>query len=359
MYSLTVKFHVHRTKRSGKSLAMLWPQLPTDTAKAPDESWYFDAAMSEQGFELLALPPKAKESIKKIVEDERLKIATNLFGILPDPPILLSLARLVNVDFKGPTNIFFRSQKPAAIIIQDAVNCFVVLSANKQDCDKIVNDLQNSFQRLSSITKDFGYELDFFIMGKNFAKNWITSLPSVKGIAGKKSKNDFERKVVEILSSMTDSFVSNTEVFFLQPSESFEYDIILVLSDKMVIVIEVKDYKTSLQDIKKTKVSEPFKDNIKSHLLLRTVDKATRISPHVQIVLILRGFPNPTFTSISELAKSRGILLFNDYDLEHKLKRLLNYLTAGLIPKSNGDFYKNLEKFLSYKYKKGPLRGSI
>lgn len=340
-----------RIKHFRSSKDIEWPEVATESVQVPNESWYFDATISKKGFSPISLPTSIKESILRSVKEGQLDVAEKLFKMYPDLLVIRSLTKPLNVTFVGPTNVFIHNDKPMSMVIKDSQNSFIIIAENKDDCEKTIEEFHNSFVELSNTTKRFGYQLESFLSGSAVAKTWINLNPLVKEVIERKSKNELERKVINSLNHITGTFVSNVEVIFGKPAESFEYDIVLVLGENNVVVIEVKDYKNALAEIKKKKgKSHIFNDNMKSYLILRTVDKAVRLSPNVQILLLLRGFPNDTLTKMNEIAKTRGILIMSDYQLEVKLARLISYAIAQLMHKSKEDFYKSLEEFLSFKF---------
>lgn len=156
---------------------------------------------------------------------------------------------------------------------------------------------------LSEVTKDFGFEITGIWTGREYQEQILKRIGNIRNIHYKEPRNDFEREVIDVCKNLTDSFLSNVDMSFERPIENFEFDIFIGLTNLKKIIIEPTDYETLKEEM-------TGGENLKSSLILRTLDKARRIG--AESIVITKDVPAEIFDSIKEIADSRGVTLLNE-----------------------------------------------
>jgi len=308
MFIHGVKFHISRSFW-GLQKAGEWLRREKEIP-LPDESWYFDKVVSESGFEALDFSHEVKNSILELAKGEKKKIRRQLKNIIIHPSLVSAFLSSINVDFFSPKGVYIHKD-PFAIVLRIDEDSFIVFSRNKEEGKIVVERFNSRFIELGKTIENFGYLINRFETGKDIVKQWLESKKDIFAINELKPKTDLEKKLIEIIDQFTDSYISNLEIIFKNPSESFEYDLVLALHEKLALNIEVMDYEKIKDEIQKLKeTTKHFKENLKSTILLRTFDKANRLG--IESVVILNGFPKDVFSDIREIATSRGIVLLDN-----------------------------------------------
>lgn len=347
MYLQSVKYNIDRVRAKGEIQRLEW--VYSGETIIPNESWYFETTISSEGFRPLDLPSTARENIIQTLEDEKYELATKLMNIVPDFSMTKSLLSSVDIKITGPEGVFIHDEEPFSIILRTNLDSFVIVTNNKEDCENILNNFSSAFSELSKITINFGYKLNNFYIGKEFIKYWIKLNPYINKIMEKKPINDFERIVINLMKKFSGSFISNLDVIYREPKENYEYDLIYLFSNNIVFLIEVTDYQKIQEEIERLKKeTTKFKENLKSTIILRTIDKSIRLFPNINVVVILKGFPKNIFSQVLKIAKSRGIILLNERDLETKVKALLSYSISYIARKQLQDFYEYFKEYKKY-----------
>ena len=107
----------------------------------------------------------------------------------------------------------------------------------------------------------------------------------------------------------------NLEIKFSKPDESFEYDVLLPVTNSLVIDIEVKDH-----EIVREETHLSF-ENMKQKIISGPLDKARRIRGVVMVVE--RGFPKDKLTQLRELGTSRGVVILDEDGYKGEIERLI------------------------------------
>lgn len=305
--------------------------------------------MSSKGFAQLDLPSRSRELISHITKDAKIELTARLMSTSLDLPLIRSLLSSITSTVGKAEGIYTHNELPLAIIMKTSSNSFVVLAQNEHDCKQIVSKVEKSFIEFSKVTSKFGYKLDNFVTGKDVVTGWLRANSDVKSLREQKPANEFEKEVIKNVRRITSSLVSNVEIVFKKPPESTEYDVVSVLSNDHVFVLEAMDYQIVQDDILKLKqTTKTFKENFKSVVVLRTIDKALRLSPRVSVVVFLRGFPGGIFSQIQRIGESRGLLLLSDEDLENKIDAVLSYGVATLRQEHQLGFNDYLKDYQSF-----------
>lgn len=325
MFILGVRFHVSRAFW-GMQKTREWMRREEKTSVLPDESWYFDKVVSEIGFEPLDFSAEVKKLILKHAEEEKQKIRHRLKNIITYPELLGAFLSSIDVDFFSPKGVYLH-KNPLAIVLRIDEDSFIVISSNKDEGETVVEKFRSRFIELGKTIANFGYLIDRFETGKNVVKQWLESKKDIFATNELKPKTDLEEKIIEVIDQFTDSYISNLEIIFKDPSESFEYDVVLVLHEKLALNIEVMDYEDVKDEIQKLKeTTKYFKENLKSTILLRTFDKTNRLG--IESVIILKGFPSDVFSNIREIATSRGMTLLDSKSTKDIHLMLIGKLSA-------------------------------
>jgi len=348
MFIHGVKFNISRSFW-GLQKAGEWLRQNEKTPRLPDESWYFDKVVSESGFKPLDFSDEVKNSILELAKGEKLRIRDQLGDIIIYQELLSAFLSSINVDFFSLKGVYLHKD-PFAIVLRIDEDSFIVISKNREEGKIVVDKFNSRFIELGKTIENFGYLIDRFQTGKDIVKQWLESKKEIFAINKLEPKTDLEKKVIEIIDQFTDSYLSNLEIIFKDPSESFEYDLVLVLHEKLALNIEVMDYEKVKDEIQKLKETTTyFKENLKSTILLRTFDKTNRLG--IESVIILNGFPEDVFSNIQEIATSRGIILLDGKSINNIASILISKLSALArtpIPSFDdfiGEYRKRIELF--------------
>jgi hypothetical protein len=227
MFIKSVKFHIRRSIW-GLDKTKKWMNLNPEMPTLPDESWYFERVMSSTGFVPLDFSAVVKESIIQIAKNDRSVLFDRIKKIVKYNELIQAFLSSINIDFSSPLGVYV-SDTPQAIILRLDDNCFFVLSVRETDGQQIVERLQSCFIELRKTVTEFGYTLENFVTGRALARQQLESKKEIVRIETHESKNDLEKRIIEIVSQVTDSYLSNLEIVFKNPAESFEYDLVLLL----------------------------------------------------------------------------------------------------------------------------------
>jgi len=324
MFVHGVRFGVSRSFW-GPQKAGEWLRRGEKTPRLPDESWYFDKVVSESGFKPLDFSHEVKNSILELAKREKSKIQSQLKKLVTYPELLMAFLSSINVDFFSPKGVYLHKD-PFAVILRIDEDSFVILSGNKEEGKIVVQKIKSRFTELGKSIENFGYLVDRFQTGRDIVKQWLESKKDISAINELRPKTDLEKKIIEMVDQFTDSYISNLEIIFKNPSESFEYDLVLFLHEKLALNIEVMDYEKKRDEIQRLKETKYFKENLKSTILLRTFDKANRIG--MESVIVLNAFPEDVFSNIREVAASRGIILLDNKSINDIHLILVSKLSA-------------------------------
>jgi hypothetical protein len=295
------------------------PELPT----LPDESWYFNKTMFDLGFSPMDFSESVKKSVSELIDQDTKRLNDKIIGIVGSSPLAKALMSNLTIDFFSPKGIYINETLNALIFRVDD-NCFFILSEKIENGERIIENIHTDFLKIGATVQEFGYVPGDFITGKAVVRKWLESNKDIFKVEDCKSKNDLEKKVVAIVAQITDCYLSNLGVVFKNPTESFEYDVLVVLHDKLSLNIEVMDYSTVKNEVRLAKESK-IVSNLKSNVILSSFDKAKRLG--TMSIVILNGFPEDIFENIQAIAKSRGILLF-DGEYVDKVQDTLCYMLA-------------------------------
>jgi hypothetical protein len=204
--------------------------------------------------------------------------------------------------------------EPRAIIISQPEGRIVVIGKDMEIAKSVLSKIHEEFEKISGYSKDFGVTFYEFVFGNDIAiQNLRAYTQNNKIEVVGKSKNDFEVEVINSISEITDCMVTNTKIQFSKPNEEFEYDIIIPLSNNLRLNIEVTDYET-VKNLGNN-------NNLKSKIILTTMDKAKRLDASVFIVA--KGLPETIFNQLGEISNSRGIPLLNDMNYRKILEEAI------------------------------------
>ena len=325
MFVHGVNFHISRAFW-GLEKTTEWMRRDEKTPLLPDESWYFDKVVSEIGFESLDFSAEVKELILKLAEEEKQKIRHRLKNTIIYPELLGAFLSSIDVDFFSPEGVYLH-KNPLAIVLRIDQDSFIVISGDKDEGETVVEKFRSRFIELGKTIAKFGYLMDRFDTGKDIVKQWLESKKDIFTTKELKPKTDLEEKIIEVIDQFTNSYISNLEIIFKDPSESFEYDMVIVLHEKLAFNIEVMDYEYVKDEIQKLKeTTKYFKENLKSTILLRTFDKTNRLG--IESIIILKGFPRDVFSNIREIATSRGMTLLDSKSISDIHLMLIGKLSA-------------------------------
>ena len=322
----------YSVRRSGSSRALdiQWVRMNGEKIRSIDENWVFDIVLKKLGFSQIGLSTQIDDKLATIREEAREVMRTRLGRILyKGSPFADSVASSLEVKASNPHRTLMLSDPPI-IFLKSTGNVFSLLTTTRNGSDKMFRNFRTQLSGFAKLTENIGFEIGDLKAGRRFAQDWVETRPTVRSVTRGKPRNDFEATLVRIMARLTGSFISNATVTFDDPSESHEHDLIVRLARDWVLNVELMDYR-SVQMALKDDVTRPFKENWKSTILLRTMDKAARLDSQTYLVIMLRGFDYEIFQQMWKIGRDRGVVLLNDHLLEMKLGLLLEYASIAVM----------------------------
>jgi len=269
-----------------------------------------------------------REKLSSLISPE---MANILFRIPSKPSA--NLVRRALRD--APGRLYFHKKSPT-IIIPSSSNVFCVLSNEAKHVHNLVANIKSKFEELNNITRDFGLELLKILTSNDYQSFFLENIDKVKKIEFGEPKNSFEKEVINVCSQITSSFLSNVNVQFEEPSESFEYDVFVSFPPKSIVVIEPTDYTALRKELAGQKI---VPETLKSKIILAMQDKAQRLK--AKSIVVVKGFPSNTFSQLKTIADSRGVILMTEKDYKEKLpSQLCENMLLSLSPRRPHFIYR-------------------
>jgi hypothetical protein len=286
-----------------------------------DQSYFFDRSVrqNDEHFE----PFHIRREIRNAVDENAQRLLKNLRekfeNIVPFPDFVVNLVPDAKTftehlifDFESPSEYYFHKES-SSVIIPFGVSSFCILTKTRKDADDLVKFLKQEFEELNSVTKDFGLELEEVLTGRKYQEHVLRASGNIQNLQMKEPQNEFEKEVIMFCSGITSSLLPNVEISFTEPVETYECDIFMGINETIKQIIEPTDYESMKGKI-------PQGENLKSQLILRTLDKAQRLG--AKSAVITKGFPESAFNDLKKIADSRGIALLNETNYRSSLPRL-------------------------------------
>ncbi len=300
--------------------------------RAPRARYFFDKVIAEnrKEFDLISVRKELRKVLSKGCNEIRMKLSKKLNRALPFLDVsgrIPDFGEYVRLDFEEYENVslppFYFPKHSSSLVIPKSHNILLVISREKKSAIQLIKYIQSKFEELSIVSKDFGLELDFFIGGQKLQEKLLTTTRNVERITFEKPKNDFEKEVIKACRKNTDSLLSNVNVYFKEPQENSEYDILITFTPDDKIIIEPTDYERLKRELPRRK--------LKQELILRTSDSARLLG--AKAIVVAKGFPAQTFSDIKKIADSRGVVLLNEEDYELKIgAEFLEHLLPRRMP---------------------------
>lgn len=180
-------------------------------------------------------PYTLQEKYSEIVESEIEPIK----DVLPLPEQHLQIG---GVSSRGPGNrVFYLRGETVIVPSQREEGVARLVSNNKNAARDFLGKLENKLSDWAERFHGAGIEGINIRMKANFTLNNIRH-PNADVEVETSEPNDFEEEVLDELTPLSQSFVSNVEIDFKNYSPRPEFDILYAASPHRIIQIEVKDY---------------------------------------------------------------------------------------------------------------------
>ena len=220
------------------------------------EEYFFDRVINQNPtiYRKIGISQETIENMTKIIDTEMKGLTGKLSEMLTDPVSLRNLLpdaeRLMTlIKSSAKDDLFIYDKEPSSLILKTASNGFLLISKNINAAKTLLTTLDADFQQINNITKDFGLDFRGFAVGEEYAKDTLPiQRANIKSYKLTPSKNAFEDEVLKHVSEITDCQLRNIEIEYDKPQEVFEYDLLIPLSEEIMIDVEVKDYR-SLKDM--------------------------------------------------------------------------------------------------------------
>lgn len=302
--------------------------------------YFFDRVIrkNEKDFEPLNIGGEIRKAVKENAERLAGRLKERFDTVIPFPEVVSSLVpsperfhERILFDFDFPSEYYFYKHG-SAIVLPIGLNSFCILAKTKEEVNQLVEYTKSEFEKLSEVTKDFGLSLIDFLSGRKFQEGIIKDTGKVQSFQYKETKNDFEKEIIGFCAQLTDSFLPNVEISFIEPTETYECDVFLGFNENSKRIIEPTNYESFKDQM-------PVGENLKSQLLLRTLDKAQRLGARSAVVV--RGFPEESFNELKKIADSRGIALLSEANYRDVLPKLFfqDLLRAYYEPRGSPEIF--------------------
>lgn len=328
------------TNREGTLRRRVWVRNSfVEETFFPEQVDYFfrkTIAENSEDFEVINVSLEIRKLFSKGVKNTLERLKEKLGSVIPSSEIMNSIVPekiqdhylLRRIARELPMAVYFHKTKPVAIIPKSPTSIYLV-GPNKEVVKEIIGKIIRKSQELGEVTSDFGLELTKVLTSREYQEHLLTLLEHIDSIEIGKSKNNFEKEVIQEVSRFTTSFLPNVTIKFTNPVESFEYDIFLGFSGKSKIIIEPTDYESLKSEIQNGKFG---KDTLKSKVILGTLDKARRLQ--AESIIVAKGFSKQQFSALKSLADSRGVGFMGNETYKTDLPHfLLSQLSTVFTPR--------------------------
>lgn len=293
------------------------------TESTPGSDYFFKSTISDKKnvFQSLGISKETVQNITKMVKTESRGQEDKILEAVQNADLTKNILEqdenfeqdLLLPSFEG---VFVTLDEPKGVILRIWKNCFIIIAKDIDTGMKINEKIKVDFDNLNKVTKDFELELTEYLTGKDYAMTMLTKSDiKFTSVNFTIPKNDFEQEILHEVEKLTNCLLNNVEIKFEEPTETFEYDILVPISDNEIVDIEVTDYETA-----KGKAYENL-DTLKSQLILSTLDKSQRLKANC--IIIAKGFPENIFNQMKEVATSRNITLLNEVNYKQNLEKII------------------------------------
>jgi hypothetical protein len=325
-----VKYTTRTRIESSRRLGRERPDVIFARRRTADERYFFDRVVrkNDKHFESINVNSEIALACKNSIENLSNSLRKKFETITASPETIEQLFPLRTVAEKISSRMFFATEgllppqchfykDNPSIILPLSSNVFYILSKSKKEAADLVQFIKSEFEKLNEVTKDFGLELAEFLTGRNYQEPLLKGSKNIQNINYKKPKDEFEEKIIGMCERTTSSFLSNVEVAFTEPTETYEFDIFIGISEDVKVIIEPTNYET-IKDLIHT--GELSRETLKSKVILGTQDKAQRLG--AKSIVIAKGFPEETFSELKKIADSRRVTLLNETNYENELPKI-------------------------------------
>ena len=320
---------VYRRRIDGESLPL----------SAPSHAYFFQKAIAqnEEEFEGVNINNQIRKIITKATNNVLKQLREKFEAVVPSSEVIKSIIpeKIPEHYYYGrilrelPMGIYFHKSKKVAIIPISPVSIYL-FGCTKKDISETIAKIIKKCKELNEVTSDFGLKFNGFLSSREYQEDLLNNLSHVEKIESGDPKNDFEKEVIQECEKITTSFLSNVNIKFKEPTETFEYDIFLSFGEQSRVIIEPTDYESLKNEIQNGKFGQ---ETMKSRIILGTMDKARRLQ--AESVIIVKGFPKEKFSALKSLADSRDVRLLSNETYKSNLPYvLMDILNASLIKES-------------------------
>lgn len=275
---------------------------------------------NERDFEPVNIEKQISSTIKKYVKNLFENLREKINKLIPSTELLDALIpspeRSGSIEFIEeyvPPEYYFHKHT-SSIILPLTVSSFCIISKTRDEASQLIEFIKSEFEKLSDVTKDFGLRLSDFRTGRNYQESILKNTKHIQNINYKEPKNEFEKEVVTFCEQLTSSFLPNVEIAFAEPNETYEYDIFVGITSNVKRILEPTDYELVKEQL-------PSGENLKSQIILKTLDKAQRLG--AKSAVIAKGFPEDTFYELKKIAESRGVILIDENNYKDIIPKML------------------------------------
>lgn len=325
-------------------IALVRCVVEKEEGSSQDEGYFFDRITENNSlYDQLGLSKDTIQIISKIINNEKTGQRQKLGEIITDPTVITTLVPdLEDIPelLRSTENqeLFVYRGEPKSLLFRMGRRVTaVIISKILLEAEKMISTLDSDFKQMGNVTKDFGLRFSKLMTAKEYASRILDLYEGVtKNYKFGPPRNEFEAQVIKDVAEITNSMLTNIEISFTKPNESFEYDILIPLLNDNILDIEITDYQSAREEIHETY------DTLKSKLILSAIDKAQRL--RAQVVIVAKGFPPSVFEQMKEFAISRKVALLNEEDYKKGIEeKIINVVLEGYRRRSGG-YYRYISE---------------
>jgi len=285
-------------------------------------TYFFDRVIgqNERDFESVNIEKQISSAINEHVKNLVGKLREKINKSLPSAELLATLVplperfadKIVFVQEDIIPEYYFHKHS-SSLILPITTSSFCIISKTREDASQLIEFIRSEFEKLNEVTKDFGVQLTEFLTGRSYQESIVRTTEHIQNIKYQEPKNELEKEVITFCEQLTSSFLPNVEIAFTEPNEVHEYDVFMGITGNVKRILEPTNYE-SLKD------QLPTGENLKSQIVLKTLDKAQRLG--ARSAVIAKGFPESVFNDLKKIAESRGVILLGETNYKDVIPKI-------------------------------------
>lgn len=262
--------------------------------------------------------------VSKKITEALSELYSEVDAIDPDISQRLSskVTRYIDRSY-GPLNMGTVLIDSGVVILTANGGQMFLLGESSDKIERTVETLSSNVEEIADIASDFGLSIDI-IRGESLAES-ISDRLGAELLERKQFDNDFELDIYnDIKQNVTSCLDDNVVLRFGEDDpETFEYDILIQISEDFRIVVEVKDASHENANLGKSKLIDTPRD--KSDIINTQGNSSNRFGAHsTECFVIVRDMNSQKLSQHRRQANRRNINLVEYDDKGNYLEEIEN-----------------------------------